>query len=285
MNMKKFIIILLAVVVLGITGCEKWLDVNHNPNDATQATPDLILPGVLKTWLASQLDFSTTPGAWMGYWYHAGGWSGWYEVKKYDVSTNFYNAFGYYTGQLVDTKFIRDNCGDNVVYPAITDVVDAWYYARLVDLYGDVPYSEACAPGTTFSPKYDNDQDIYLNLVHRLNKAIKVFDDAVNDPNAAADPKYSFVKSKDIIFAGDFTKWKQLANTYKLRLVMRMSNTKTIANWKTEMDSTVVNGFITANVTGNPGYTVSSGKTNPWYSTYGKTYNGTKAEPKHTVLS
>ncbi len=88
----------------------------------------------------------------MGYWYHAGGWSGWYEVKKYDVSTNFYNAFGYYTGQLTDTKFIRDNCGDNVVYPAITNVVDAWYYSRLVDLYGDVPYSEACSPGITFTP-------------------------------------------------------------------------------------------------------------------------------------
>jgi hypothetical protein len=85
------------------------------------------------------------------------------------------------------------------------------------------------------------------------------------------------VKSGDIIFGGDFTKWKKLANTYKLRLVMRMSNTKTIANWKTEMDSTIAHGFITENVTGNPGYTVSSGKTNPWYSNYGYSYNGTLA--------
>ncbi len=55
--MKKFIIILLAVAALGITGCEKWLDVNHNPNDATKATPDLVLPGVLKTWLAISAGF------------------------------------------------------------------------------------------------------------------------------------------------------------------------------------------------------------------------------------
>ncbi len=274
--MKKLITILFAVAVLG-TSCQKWLDVNHNPNDATKATPELILPGVLNNWLSSQLDFSTTPGAWMGYWYHMGGWSGWYEVKKYDVSTNFANYFGYYTGPLTDTKFIRDNCGTNKIYPAITNLIDAWYYARLIDIYGDVPYSEACNPGVTLNPKYDDAQTIYLSLIHRLNQSIAVFNKKANDPTTAADPDYNFVKGGDIVFAGDFSKWLKFANTLKLRYVMRMSNTKTIANWKTEMDSTASYGFITTNVTGNPGYSVSSGKTNPWYSNYGYSYNNVLA--------
>jgi hypothetical protein len=275
--MKKFIIILLAVAALGIAGCEKWLDVNHNPNDATNATPDLVLPGVLTNWLSDVQSLNTTAGGWMGYWYHAGGWSGWYSEKKYDISTNYVNLFGYYTGQLTDTKYIRTNSGTNVVYPAITNVVDAWYYSRLVDVYGDVPYSEACSPEITFTPKYDDGQEIYLSLVHRLNVSIAAFDSAVNGKNASANPIYAFKNSVDVIYAGDFTKWKKFANTLKLRLVMRMSNTKTIANWKTEMDSTLAHGFITATVTGNPGYSVSSGKTNPWYSSYGYSYNNTLA--------
>jgi hypothetical protein len=275
--MKKFIIILLAVATLGIAGCEEWLDVNHNPNDATNATPDLVLPGVLTQWLVDAQYFSTTPGAWMGYFYHAGGWSGWYEVKKYDVSTNFLNSFGWYTGQLTDNKYIRINSGTNVVYPAITYVVDAWYYSRLVDTYGDVPYSEACSPELTFTPKYDDGAEIYTSIIHKLNVAIKTFDDAVNAPNAAANPIYSFKKATDIIYAGDFTKWKQFANTLKLRLVMRQTNVKSVADLKKEMDSTKVHGFITANVTGNPGYLVSSGKTNPWFSSFGKSFSGTLA--------
>lgn len=273
--MKKFIIILLAIATLGVTSCEKWLDVNYNPNDATTASPDLVLPGVLKNWLAETASMAGTAGPWMGYWYHAGGWSGAYTLKKYDISTSSVDLTGYYTGVLTDTKYIRDNSGDNIVYPAITNVVDAWYYSRLVDIYGDTPYSEACSPEITFTPKYDDGGEIYASLIHRLNVSIAAFDSAVNGKNAAANPIYKFTKASDIIYNGDFTKWKKLANTLKLRLVMRQTNVKTAAQLKTEMDSTISHGFITTTATGNPGYTISSGKTNPWYSAYGRSYNGT----------
>lgn len=275
--MKKFIIILIAVATLGFASCEKWLDVNHNPNDATSATPELVLPGVLTNWLTDVSSLTTTSGAWMGYWYHAGGWSGWYELKKYDISTNYLNLFGYYTGQLTDTKFIRTNCGENVIYPAFTYVVDAWYYSRLVDVYGDVPYSEASSPEKTFTPKYDDGAEIYASIIENLNKAMDAFNQALTDPNASANPIYSIKTSADIIYGGDLSKWIKFANTLKLRLVMRQSNVKTAAELKAEMDKTIAYGFISATVTGNPGFSVSSGKTNYWFSTYGKSYNGTLA--------
>ena len=66
-NMKKYITILIRLAVIGTTSCEEWHDVNYNPNDATSATPDLVLPGVLKTWGSQVNDFTTTVGAWMGY--------------------------------------------------------------------------------------------------------------------------------------------------------------------------------------------------------------------------
>jgi hypothetical protein len=273
--MKKFIIILLAIATLGVTSCEEWLDVNHNPNDATKATPELILPGVLTNWSADVAGFATDAGAWMGYWYHAGGWSGWYTTKKYDISTGYYNAFGYYYGQLTDNSFIRKNSGDNVVYPAITDVVDAWYYGRLVDQYGDVPYSEACSPDVTLTPKYDDAEGIYVDLIHRLNGAIVAFDSAANAKDHLTNAIYSIKKTADVIYAGDFTKWKQFANTLKLRMVMRMTNVRTVAQLKAQMDSTITHGFIAADVLGNPGYTSSSGKTNPRWNSYGKSFDGT----------
>ena len=273
--MKKLIIILIAVATIGLSGCEKWLDINKNPNDATRANPDLILPGVLKTWGADVQNLTQLYGAWMGYWYHAGGWSGWYSEKKYEITASYLNRFDYYPGQLTDTRFIRLNSGDNVMYPAITDVVDAWYYSRLIDLYGDVPYSEACQPELTLTPKYDDAETIWLDLIDRLDNAITVFNNAVNAADHATNPIYSFKPASDIVFSGDFTKWKQFANTLKLRLVMRLTNVRTAAELKGMMDNTVAHGFITANVSVNPGYSSSDGKTNPWWNTFGKSFSGT----------
>jgi len=276
--MKKFIIVLLAVTALGVSSCEKWLDINKNPNDATSATPDLILAGVLTNWAGHVTTGTlvTTTGAWMGYFTHAGGWSGWYSEKKYEITANYLNLYGYYTGQLNDTRFIRMNSGTNVVYPAITDVVDAWYYSRLVDTYGDVPYTEACQPDLTLTPKYDDAEAIYMDLIARLDNAIAVFDAAVNAPDAATNAIYTFKKTVDIYYAGDFTKWKQFANTMKLRLVMRLTNIKSASELAGLMANTVAYGFITADVSGTPGYTQSSGKTNPFWNSYGKDYSGVK---------
>jgi len=283
--MKKLIISLLIVAATGLAGCEKWLDVNKNPNDATRATPDLILPGVLKTWAEDMDPLKTTFGAWMGYWAHAGGWSGWYTTKKYEITSSFMSLYGYYTGPLTDNKFVRDNSGDNVVYPAITDVVDAWYYSHLVDAYGDVPYSEACQPDITLTPKYDDDKAIYLDLIARLTNAVNVFYNKVNAPDASTNAIYSFKNSVDVVFGGNFDNWRKLANTLKLRLVMRMTGDTTVAALKALMDNTANRGFLTANAYINPGYTASSGKTNPVWNTYGKSYTGviTSANTQYTL--
>lgn len=276
--MKKYIIILIAIVAIGLSGCEEWLDVNQNPNDATTATPDLVLPGVLTNWASDVNGLNTTMGAWMGYWAHAGGWSGWYSEKKYEITSSYYpGAFnGYYPGVLTDTKFIRANSGTNVVYPAITDVVDAWYYSRLVDVYGDVPYTEANTAEKTLTPKYDNDTDIYADLITRLDNAMAAFDAAVNAPDHATNAIYSMKAASDIVYSGDFTKWKQFANTLKLRLVMRMTNIKSAAELKAMIDNTASYGYITANVTSSPGYSASSGKINPLWGQFGKSFDGVK---------
>lgn len=274
--MKKLIIILITLAVIGSTGCENWLDVNYNPNDATSATPDLVLPGVLKTWGAQVNDFATTTGAWMGYWAHAGGWSGWYTTKKYEVTSSFYPGpfDGYYIDVLTDTKFIRENSGTNFIYPAITHVVDAWYFARLVDLYGDVPYKEANSPGVTLTPVYDDDAEIYADLIVRLDTAIAIFNRKTTTPYGATSADYSFKNASDVMFGGDFAKWKQLANTLKLRLVMRMTNVKSNTELASLMSGTASHGFITADATLSPGYSASSGKTNPLWNTFGKSYDG-----------
>lgn len=273
--MKKSIIILFAVITIGLVGCEKWLDVNKNPNTATVSTPDLVLPGVLAGLGSNVTGFVENAMLWMGYWSNAGGWSGWYSQKKYEVTTAFYpTAFNnYYSGPLGDTKWIRANCGVNKLFPAITEVADAWYYARLVDLYGDVPFNEALQPATLLTPKYDDDAAIYDSLIKRLDRAINVFKTIEANPSLSTTPEYKFTNSSDVVNGGNWTKWKKYANSMKLRLVMRMTNVKSASALKALMDNTVAEGFIDADITVSPGYLQSSGKMNPTWTTFGQSFN------------
>jgi len=274
--MKKFLIVLLAAATIGFSGCEEWLDVNTNPNVATVSTPDLVLPGVLAGLGTNFTGFNTNSMLWMGYWANAGGWSGWYSQKKYEVTAAFYpTAFNnYYSGPLTDTKWIRDNCGDNVLFPAITDVVDAWYYSRLVDLHGDVPYSEACQPDVTLTPVYDDDEAIYLDLIKRLDAAIATFKAVEADPTLSATPEYKFTSATDIVNGANWTKWKKYANTLKLRLVMRMTSAKTVAQLSTLMANTAAEGFIDSDITVSPGFLASLDKMNPTWTQFGQTFSG-----------
>lgn len=273
--MKKFVIVLI-IAALGLSGCEKWLDINKNPNDATTTTPYLLLPGVLTQWGSDVSSMTQVTGAWMGYWSHAGGWSGWYSEKKYEVTASYLNLFGYYSGAIADNYYIRANSGENRLYPAFTHVVDAWYYSRLVDCYGDVPYTEACQPDKTLTPAYDDDAAIYTDLISRLDTAITNFTAANAATNRSVPGTKYYWKNNahDVVYNGDFAKWAKLANTLKLRLVMRLTNVKTAAQLKALMANTESIGYITEDVKVNPGYSASSGKTNPWWNTYGKSYDG-----------
>ena len=53
-----------------------------------------------------------------------------------------------------------------------------------------------------------------------------------------------------------------------------MTNVKTAAELKAMIDNTASYGYITANVTASPGYAASSGKTNPLWNTFGKSFDG-----------
>ncbi|MBK9320202.1 MAG: SusD/RagB family nutrient-binding outer membrane lipoprotein [Bacteroidetes bacterium] len=88
-------------------------------------------------------------------------------------------------------------------------------FSQLTDLFGDIPYSAALtgASSLNFTPTYDRQQNIYYALINELKQA-----SAAMDPNQAVFPGNS-----DPLYKGSVSKWKQFANSLRLRLAMRMS--------------------------------------------------------------
>ena len=91
---------------------------------------------------------------------------------------------------------------------AAIEVMEVMAYQYLVDLFGDVPYSEALSE--TNVPKYDAGSAIYMDLLARL-------DAATADLSGS-----STFGSSDIIYGGDAAAWKKAANSLMLRMAVRM---------------------------------------------------------------
>ncbi|PHO01309.1 SusD/RagB family nutrient-binding outer membrane lipoprotein, partial [Rhodobacteraceae bacterium 4F10] len=88
---------------------------------------------------------------------------------------------------------------------AIIEFTTVYAYSILVDTFGDVPYTEALDPDNP-TPKYDDAETIYLDLLDRLSKAIQTID---TNGNFGFD---------DFIYNGDISKWKKAANSLMLRM-------------------------------------------------------------------
>jgi hypothetical protein len=95
-------------------------------------------------------------------------------------------------------------------------------FSLVTDAYGDVPYSEAGKAKSegVYLPKYDKQEDIYKGLLADLKKANDVLAKSTN------------TLSGDIIYgggAGAVMKWRKLANSLRLRMLMRVSKKQNVA--------------------------------------------------------
>lgn len=125
-----------------------------------------------------------------------------------------------------------DEMRDNQL--AITEIQEifAWYY--LVTTFGDVPYTEALNIEVQ-QPKYDKQQDIYNDLLARLDAAIAKL-------NTSAE---SF-ETADILYGGDVAAWKKFANSFKLKMGMTIADADP-AKAKATVESAVAGGVFTSN--------------------------------------
>src|SRR5665213_2225804 len=97
--MKKQIINIVSLVLMLslVAGCKKgYLDVNSNPNTATNTTPELVIPQALTTTAAGQSavgSVNTVVSCWMGYWAISGSYaSSTTDAASYFQNTGFANG-------------------------------------------------------------------------------------------------------------------------------------------------------------------------------------------------
>ncbi|MFV0467820.1 MAG: SusD/RagB family nutrient-binding outer membrane lipoprotein [Dysgonomonas sp.] len=239
--MKNIIKILATIaILLSFEGCSDFLDINKDPNSPT--TPEL-------SQLLSGSEYYMVTGLGQGdfigdnlssYVHHTVS----REVQNYGMNTqanNPYNTWNYlYTYVLTDYDAIIKNGEENgnLRYAGIAKTLKAYTFSMMVDLWGDVPYSEFNVPGL-IAPKPDNSKDIYNKLIALLEAGIA----DLNNTNAENKLKPA---SDDFFYAGNVTKWVKLNNTLKLKLLLQSRKVKSdITDWQTKLNALITeNNFI-----------------------------------------
>jgi hypothetical protein len=229
------------VAVLAITSCKKFLDINKDPNNPTSVEVSKILPTTERT-LGDALSMDESNGGLsqaLAVYTHqmstreeadkygitgtdnnvATPWS-----KMYSSSAQPGTAYPIY-GVLQNLEDIIKNAtaAGNLRYAGIAKILKAYTYSQLVDVFGDIPFSEAnkLKEGIIY-PKFDDDAAIYDNLFTIINAGIADLNNttALNPLKPGTD---------DLIYGGNVTKWIKAANTIKLKMYTQVRKVKNVA--------------------------------------------------------
>jgi Starch-binding associating with outer membrane len=258
-GMKKIWVSIIIVILMD--GCSKSkfiTDLQSNPNapSTTLATPELILPGTI-TGISNIINDGSTYSSlavWMGYWNGQPGSAELTNITQYVMTNTGPQSWNNYFGVLTNLNaLIQASPGsENSNYRDIAQILETICFKNLVDLYNDIPYSQALQASGNFYPKYDQGSDVYDSLTAKLN--IAMADIQANLKNT----KVLLPTTDDVMFAGHMQNWLLLANTLKLRLLVNQSNVSNKAAYiASEISKTAFYGYLINDALVNPVYSPS----------------------------
>jgi hypothetical protein len=292
LNKLIYVVPLAVLVIAAGSGCRKGqFNINKNINNPTDSsvTYDVVMPAALNATGAIIARQWGVIQNWMSWWSRSGTYAPNVTEETYQITTGFGNGVwnacydNNYDYQIIQLKANQAGAG---FYEGIARIMKAHNFAILVDVYGNVPYSQALKGSTNPTPAYDNGLAIYQSLLREIDAGILLIRRAV----VTASNANKNIATNDIMFGGDRTKWVRFANTLKLRMLIH-AYAVTAINKATEIgiinnttDTTLLPavvpyGYLGAGGAGenaqvNPGYS-GVDKGNPFYNLYITNTDGT----------
>lgn len=202
------------ILLLGVVGCEDYLNINEDPNNPTEApAAGLITSATYETslnvfragdvtsffvqYLGSPNPGSSTdthePVSYNGLWFNI-----------YDVLTD-----------LNDLEELAEEEGATE-YVGLAKVMKAINLGLLVDLWGNVPYSDAFNAEETITPSYDSDEQLYNEVFTLLNDGITALQESESSITTG---------DEDFIYEGDIDQWIKTAYLLRARYLNHLSET------------------------------------------------------------
>lgn len=226
--MQKRLIAFSLLALAAFGSCKKFLDINTDPDRLAAEKADisqLLTSATANIGFTGGSDFQRYTALIMQQYTgqtSSGATNQTQDFEKYlitgsDANNLFSSVFA---TTLNDLEVIIQKAADEKSpnYSGVAKILKAYTYQTAVDAWGDLPYSEAQKLTANLFPKYDDDEQIYKNIIALLDQGIA-------EVNATASTRSPGTNS--LIYPGAFgtvrTNWVKFANTLKLRVYLHYS--------------------------------------------------------------
>lgn len=215
----------ISMIFLMITGCQDLTDINEDPNRPAEVSNDFLLTaaqrqlGLRYYGNFDNISFGMTIAQ---YWAQ----NEYSDEVRYQYRPQTNNTFWleFYTAINDLQEIIRINSELDLEDPtvnaaqvrnqnAIATIMKSWAYHNMVDIYGNIPFSEALEGAENPSPSYDNQANIYETLISDVQAAVA----SIN----VKEPSFS---GGDVVYNGDLENWIKFGNSLLLRMGIRLSD-------------------------------------------------------------
>ncbi|RLD54187.1 MAG: SusD/RagB family nutrient-binding outer membrane lipoprotein, partial [Bacteroidetes bacterium] len=185
-----------------------------------------------------------------------------YDIINRNIPDNTFRT--YYRNVLVDLKEAKRLISDEVAVTDedviakqnklyIIDLLSTYAFHRLVDMFGNIPYSQALDVENNIAPVYDDAEDIYSDLLSRLDGITDGLDDSQGSFGGA-----------DLYYGGDVSLWKKFAYSLKIKIGINLSDFNS-GLAKSTIEAATAPAFTASSEDCNLVYTATTPNTNPLY--------------------
>lgn len=193
-------------------GCEDYLDVDADTDSPISAPENQLLPNI-QVGVANIGDSNLWSGDVLQVYVHQ--FTSRSRQDQYGLLANSilmrneWNTI-YLILTDIETLIAQSQESGDLVYTGVAQILKAYMMTTAVDLWGDVPFSEATQlEGGVVSPVFDDQVEIYQACFSLLDEG---------KANVAGGQGNNFPGTEDLYYGGDTGKWVKFANTLKLKL-------------------------------------------------------------------
>jgi hypothetical protein len=216
-NLSKIMSCILLGVVVLLSGCSDYLNINDDPNNPTDAP---------LTGLMTSTTFETSQGV-----FDLGNTTSFYvqylASPNPASSTDIQDPVRYdgtwftFYDMMTDLAVMQQKAEEDgaTEYLGAAKIMMGLNLATVVDAWGDIPYDEAFFV-ETLTPGYNDDQELYGNVMTLLDEGIADIQQEGSTQSIGED---------DFIYSGDITKWVQLGHMLEARYLNHLSGLSSYA--------------------------------------------------------
>lgn len=237
MNAKAFTIFLLLVVMISTSCQDELADRYLNPDKTNTPTIDKFFTSLLNNNRVrpSYWEVSTFVNWHIGVYTQSVGFLNSQSVYQQNESyiqdrwNDFYRPSANGAGVVAHFRQMESTYAAlseteksaNLVYLRLAQVVLYDQVTQMVDLWGDVPFSDAGMlnkTGDVIYPVFDDAREIYQYAIDRLKDVAGYLSSA-----KLSQAEQLLLSRQDILLGGELDQWRRYANALRLRLLMRIS--------------------------------------------------------------